>query len=286
MINSFRKQYKGKDIGKINLNNIPDDNYFYGIKFDGNYVQIHKNGDNVIFYTSSGLPFVVESIKKELLEIDSDFIIEAEFNGKGSTGEKLGDRRRSSTTGHVANYRKGLISDDFNSCIHIFDILKLGDVDLTTEEYYFRLRYSKLKDLFKDIQGHSRRVSVVDFLNGNLNDARRFSVDLVSKGYEGAFCYHYSHIIKDVGRSNLAIKIKKQNHGRGICIGAVPSKTVPEEIGSLTLEFMHFNKRIIANFGGISDKLRKSDINNLIGREFEFRYEDIVKGRVIQGFIA
>ena len=54
----------GKDYSKIAKSSLikilsKKDSWYVGTKFDGNYVQIHKKGEAVLFYSSGGEPFVI-----------------------------------------------------------------------------------------------------------------------------------------------------------------------------------------------------------------------------------
>ena len=46
------KQCKGKDLATVPTSELLAE-YYDSIKYDGNYVQIHKNGMQVKFYTSA-----------------------------------------------------------------------------------------------------------------------------------------------------------------------------------------------------------------------------------------
>ncbi len=75
-MNSFIKQCKGIDADKAKID---DSELFYcSIKYDGVYVQIHKTGDTVDFFTSSGKKFYCSN-GDDFKKLDFDFKIECEY---------------------------------------------------------------------------------------------------------------------------------------------------------------------------------------------------------------
>ena len=279
-IGTFVKQYKGKDLGKVPKSKLLEDGWYVGIKYDGNYCQIHKKGQQVWMFTSSGEPFTVRELLDELLTIPFDFIIEAEFNNN-SDGLKLNDRRKSSTGTPRADFKKGIITSMPDSQLRVFDILWRSNSHITPREYrsYNFKQRNELLVMF-DIN----LVRPVGFKsNMTLKQAQAFARGIISQGGEGAFAFHETHTIKDKGRSNLAIKLKADNRAIMVCIGADVSETVECEWGALKLQD---NKGNIQSFGGLSDKIRKYYPFVPTGSNFEVRYESFTDGKYIQGFIS
>lgn len=274
-IGKFIKQYKGKDLSKVPLSKLEKDNWYVGIKYDGNYCQIHKKGQEIWMFTSSGKRFAILELIDELLTVNHDFIIEAEFNNN-STGLKLNDRKFSSTGTARSNFEKNIPTSMYNSQLRVFDVLYWNEIIAVHNNFCDRKHLLLNFDL--------DRVKSVKFIGSSTLDyCKDFSQRLIKEGSEGAFAFHSSHIFKDKGRSNLAIKIKADNKKIMKCIGVKPSETVDWEIGSLILED---EKGLFQPFGGLSSKLRTSSPIDLIGKNFEVRYENFSNGKYIQGFIS
>lgn len=279
IIGKFVKQYKGKDLDKVPESKLDMNGYWYvGIKYDGNYVQIHKKDDKILMFTSGGEPFCVEEICKDLLQIKYDFIIEAEFLNN-CDGTKLNDRNFCSTATARANFKKKIKTSMPNSSIRIFDILNFNDVDI--RDITFNIRNSIVKENF-DLR-ISKHVKLVDFYKTTYGQSISFSRELIHQGGEGAFAFNSEHTIFDKGRSNLAIKLKDIKVSFMVCKDVEASKTVNGEYGSLILEDSFGNKNA---FGGLTKKLRTSKKENLIGKIFKVKYENFVNNKYIQGFIV
>ena len=217
----------------------------------------------------------IKELADELLTIEFDFIIEAEFNNN-STGLKLNDRRFSSTGTPRADFKKGIITSMPFCKLTVFDMLY---TDIDRRKSYFKIRTNNI--LFKYF--NMNKVRTVNFKGPmSLEQAKEFARGIISQGGEGAFAFHETHIIKDKGRSNLAIKLKADNSKVGICTGAVLSETVENEYGALLLDFEDGTK---GSFGGLTNLVRTSPLSKLLGREFEVRYESFTNGKYIQGFI-
>ena len=276
----FKKQYKGKDLGKIPKSKLLQTGWYAGIKYDGNYCQVHKQGSDVWMFTSTGQPFMVEELREELITIKSDFIIECEFNNN-SDGKTLNDRTKSSTGTPRANFKKGIPCSMPNVSLRIFDIILLRSSEglkLLDTECQFERRLRSLQQ-FPDKQ----RIKPVEFIYFyRLSDAKEFARKLILSGGEGAFAFHETHTIKDKGRSNLAAKLKADNNRDMICIGAKESDTVSGEWGALELQDEDSN---IQYFGGLPDSIRRMYPNIPTKEIFNVKYESFTDGKYIQGFI-
>lgn len=272
-IGKFVKQYKGKDLGKVPKSKLENNYWYVGIKYDGNYMQIHKKCNEIWFFTSSGEQMIIKELAEELKGIGFDFIVEAEFNNN-SSGLSLNDRRFSSTGTARADFKKGIITSYPQSRLNVFDILKKDGSDLREHPFVHRMNYL---DYFNTV-----RIKGVDFkLYNTLEEAIGFAKGVMAQGGEGAFAFHEFHTIKEKGRSNLAIKIKANNKKTMLCVGADLSETVDNEWGSLRLRD---ENGLVQSFGGLTDKLRKMHPYAPTG-EFEVRYESFTNGKYIQGFI-
>ena len=261
----FAKQYKGKDYDKVPKSKKIDTSWFVGRKYDGQYVQIHKDGDEVRLFSSSGLMFRVKEIEDELRDVPFDFIVEAEYNNN-SDGTMLNDRRFSSVTTAICKYKKSGEALCRPYCIvHIFDILAIRGprslVDL--RDYIFldrRIYLDKIGSYLKRYK--AKHVEVVDFVGPKtIHEAKNIASGYIIEGGEGAFAFHRTHTIKEQGRSNLAIKLKAVHTDEFTCVGVAPSMTVKGENGALVLETPYG----LHHFGGLTDKLRKASRDDVYG---------------------
>lgn len=277
-IGKFVKQYKGKDLGKVPKSKLENNDWHVGIKYDGNYMQIHKKGNKIWFFTSSGEEMYIKELADDLLTLESSFIIEAEFNNN-SDGLTLNDRRKSSTGTPRADFKKEIVTSMPNSQLRIFDVLYLrkdGEAHIIGHEEFEERLHFLIK--FPCMS----RVKTVNFTGPyTLDYCKQFAQRLIKEGSEGAFAYHSTHTIKDKGRSNLAIKLKADNKRTMVCVGATESDTVDGEWGALLLRD---DNGLVQAFGGLTDKIRRMHPYSPTG-EFEVRYESFTDGKYIQGFI-
>ena len=280
MIGTFRKQYKGKDIQKLPVSKRVENGWYAAVKFDGQYLQIHKKGNDFWFFTSGGKQLFIEQIAEELAHIDHDFIIECEFNDKGTRGICLNDRTKSSTTKYVTEFKKGLRSFADRCIIHVFDILNLDGDDIRGHHYSSRRMY--LNSLF----GLSNFAYVALARSTgpmSLTSIENAAVAAIEEGKEGLFAYNMNHTIGERGRSNLAIKVKGIKSKIMKCIGVDQSSTVIGEWGALILRDEDGR---VQSFGGLTSEMRRSKESDLKGKEFKVRYEQFTNGKYVQGFIV
>jgi len=275
----FIKQYKGTDLEKITKSNHKEDEYLVGTKYDGNYIQIHKFGNIVRFFTSGGKEFRLLDIGAELVRLNpnTDFIIETEFIG--NTNGKLGSRGRCSTGTWRANFTKSIPSNAFSTKFKCFDILYLSknltEIYSREPEDNFDIRY---KDYLPQLD-LGTNVDLVDFQYITLEDAKRLSQDLCSKGWEGVFAFHPTHIHKDKGRSQLAIKIKEKPTADLLCYDVKYSDINPKDIGSLLLRDIE-GREVAA--GGLEHHLKAKDPSYFIGKFIEINYESMGVNTYVQ----
>ena len=189
---NFIKQCKGKDI-----QNIPkaalEDEYLVSIKFDGNYCQIHKFGDSVQFFSSSGKEYFFKEVAAELISLNPgrDFILESEYVAD-SMG-KLGDRKKSRLS-----RGSNLKWNEF----WVFDILHL-DSDLMLLDFNSRV---KLLDSIKYPISFNR----VNFQRMDFHHLEEYKNSIVNRNYEGIMCKSLKHKYKPGKRVNTAMKVKNR----------------------------------------------------------------------------
>ena len=267
----FIPQYKGKDLNKVS-NKYRKDKYFAGVKYDGNYVQIHKFGDEVMLFTSGGKPFKLEDIEDELAILNPgiDFIIETEFIGL--TNGKLGSRGQCTTTTWRTNYTKDIISKAGSTKFKCFDILYLSDVyDCFNDSDNFEERLHHFEHYNIEL---GTNTSLVDFEEISFDEANNLADKLCSDGYEGLFCFHSSHVWNETNtsRSNLAIKIKASPTVDLLCIDVKYSDINPDDIASLICQN---SKGQIVAAGHLKHELKRKEPKSFIGRIIEVKYESM-----------
>lgn len=269
-------QCKGKDIANVPLAKLEQDNYFGSIKYDGNYIQIHKTGSAVKFYTSGDKEFYHSMLANELIQNNPelDFIIEAEFIA--DTKGLLGDRTSAAKlTTYRTNYSKGfknLASLEVNDYIKVFNGIQLNTP--------FADRYKWLTNTY--IGG--LHTAVVSFYIGNLDRMKELSQTMVNAGYEGLFITHFSHIYLPGKRVNNAIKLKYRKTIDLLCIDIIGGEgKYTGKIGSLVLQD---SKGKIVNVGsGLDDNMRKASYNSFLGKIIEIEYEQLMDTYIQPTFI-
>lgn len=279
----FIKQYKGKDIDKVPTKYL-EDVYYAGIKYDGNYVQIVKEGNEVTFYTSSGKPFKLEDAAADIVRanIDIDFIIEAEYIA--NTDGLLGSRGKCTTTTYRTNTSKGIPNIAGTNKFMIFDILYLEIMktvfyDCTIDDTNFGGRLNLLDNI-----GLTNNIELVEFTQIPLVRARVSTSAYCADGGEGYFLFHSSHTWRDKGRSNLAIKLKMKPRVQLDCIGIVEGEgKYIGMTGSLTLK--DYEGRIVNVGSGLSDIDRNRDASYYIGKSILIEYEQILDTYIQPRFI-
>lgn len=275
----FIKQYKGKDLNKVTQSQIQDE-YYCGTKYDGNYVQIHKFGDQVMFFSSGGKPFCLDDIEAELVENNKgiDFIIEVEYTGL--TDGKLGSRGECTTTTWRTNFSKLINCNAGNAKFKAFDILYLSETtlcdtilyDCIINENNFEDRYICFEEFNIEL---GKNIDLIKFHKLTLEEAKDRAKWLCDNGWEGLFLFHEKHIIKDKGRSNLAIKLKMRPTADLKCINVTEGEgKYLGMIGSLVL--VDSQGRIVKVGAGLSDDDRDKEPEEFVGKVIEIEYEQIL----------
>jgi len=281
-IGTFVPQYKGKDLSKVVESKLlKDDKWFIDHKYDGVYLQIHKLGNEIKTFTSSGLQVSIKEINEDILQYGNDFIIEAEYNNGGENGKMLNDRRTSSLSGAIADYRKGHLTRSPKCTIKIFDIIffmvgRSEHINIRKTTYASRRWF--LKSLFTS---GMVIMPVMSYGMGTIEDGKKKAEQVCAEGGEGVFLFHSSHIGELKGRSNLAIKIKDIKRKVLKIVGGVESPTTKGIWGTLVLQDSDDRRQA---FGGLSDEI-KHMYPNIPDGNAVIRYESFTKGKYIQGFI-
>jgi len=274
---SFIKQYKGKDLDKIPASKLLTKDYIAGIKYDGNYVQIHKIGDKVTFYTSSGKPFYLEDVAEDLVKFNDglDFIIEAEYIA--NTDGKLGSRGKCTTTTYRTNSSKGILNRCKDNKFKAFDLLYLarsGNVvyDCKVDDNTFEDRIDYFHYYGIDL---GLNIDLVEFKYMSLKEAKAKARELCNEGFEGLFLFHQTHTWADKGRSNLAVKLKMRPTADLLCIGTTEGEgKYAGMIGSLVLVDAY--SREVSVGSGLCDIARQANPSEYVNKIIEIEYEQIL----------
>jgi ATP-dependent DNA ligase len=273
------KQCKGKDIEKVPKSKLLQDGWYASIKYDGHYVQIHKKGNNVTFFTSGGKEFYIEHIADELCNLNPnvDFIIECEYIA--DTTGKLGCRGSAAKlTTYRTNFAKGLESGSIvgKDIFKVFDLIYydnsiIGCNWIPEHNIKFDRRLSDLKSI--ELGTHCELV-ITPYKAFNLDkiDVNSF----LDEGYEGLYLKHKDHIYEPGKRVNTAIKLKGRKTADLLCLGMEPGEGKYEGmIGSLIL--IDTKGRVVRVGSGLndSDRLMAFDLT-FKDRVIEIEYEQIL----------
>lgn len=271
----FIPQYKGKDITKVNDKHLMSE-YLVGTKYDGHYVQIHKFGNEVVFFTSGGKSFKLDDIEDELVYLNPamNFIIETEHIGL--TDGKAGSRGQCTTTTWFTNFAKGISSFAKGKQFKVFDLLYL---EYNKQDFAL---YDCLvdEDTFVERGVHSSLlklgscISKIDFVVMPLFEIDSRLDIALSDGWEGLFAFNADHKYKktNTARSNLALKFKFLPTADLLCIDVKYSDINPEDIASLICQ--DSKGRVVA-VGHLKHYLKRRDPSSFIGRVIEFKYESM-----------
>jgi len=267
-------QCKGKDISKVSKSKLLEGGWYASIKYDGNYVQIHKKGNSITFFTSGGKEFYIEHIADELCNLNPnvDFIIECEYIA--NTSGKLGCRTSAAKlTTYRTNYSKGLESGAFvgNDIFMVFDCIAYGKDRALVNSDTFETRLQNLYDL--DLGTHCERAFI---LNNKFSLDKIDAQPFINDGYEGLFLKHKDHVYLPGKRVNNAIKLKGRKTADLLCIGVEPGEGKYEGmIGSLILT--DSSGRIVRVGSGLDDSDRNLAFDLVFkNKVIEIEYEQII----------
>lgn len=277
-MSSFIKQCKGKELHDVAPSKLLQDDWFGTIKYDGNYIQIHKTLTNVFFYTSGGKQFYFENIAQQLLELNLgvEFIIECEFIAH--TDGTLGSRTKCSTGTYRANFKHGIKStaEVLQHQFRAFDILKYNrngkELDLRTMDPATRHDFIKQMSLGQFINPSAE---FEDF--ASLEHCQRVAKNLVNEGWEGVYIKHRSHRNEPGKRVNTAIKLKYAKTATLTCIGYTPGEdSYTGMIGSLKLQ--DENGLIVNVNSGLNMDTRQLELyeSKYKNSKIEIEYEQIL----------
>lgn len=271
------KQCKGKDLDNIPKSRLLERGWLASIKYDGNYVQIHKQGNSVRFFTSGGKEFYHELVADSLVKNNPnlDFIIETEFIG--SSQGKLGDRvKAAKLTTYRTNFEKGLDNVGLNTnsdTFIVFDVIILN--------WTFEARLNWLVNIFKGSE--QVRLASFEYVD-KLELAKCKAKELVNLGYEGLFLKHINHVYQPGKRVNEAIKLKYRKTADLLCIGIEPGEgKYIDMLGSLILQDKE--GRTVSVGSGLDDSMRGLPKDCFIDKIVEIEYEQIIDTYIQPTFV-
>lgn len=271
------EQCKGKDLAKVPTSKLIANGWIATIKYDGNYVQIEKQGDSVRFYTSGEKEFYIPEIAEYLIENNTcDFIIETEYIAL-TTG-KLGSRVNCSTGSLRSQFEKGLAHGIVGQ-FKVFDIISYNN-ELLTEGYQDRLKILEGLQLGEHIQSAFTYGEIM-----TLDQAREAARLIVAQGWEGLYLKQYNHKYEPGKRVNTAIKLKMRPTADLLCIGVVEGEgKYVGQIGALILK----DKvgRIVNVGSGLCDFSRGRDSSVFVGSVVEIEYEQILDTYIQPTFVC
>ena len=280
------KQCKAKMLDKIPASKLNKDILYYAsIKYDGNYTQIHKIGNDVHFFTSGGKEFYLPAIADYLVANNKnvDFKLECEYINE--TDGKLGDRGAAARlTTYTTNFSKGIKSISYGyGRFMVFDCMYFKDSDglgYDVGDVTFKIRTHQLNKLNL---GYNL-VPVTNVLLG-FDDAKAYARSVISAGFEGVILKSETHKYYAGKRVNNAIKIKMRPTADLLCIDTLEGEgKYTGMIGSLVLQDKE--GRTVKVGSGLNDTLRSKSADYFTGKVIEIEYEQIIDTYIQPTFIA
>ena len=271
------EQCKGKDITNIAQSKLAMDKWIATIKYDGNYVQIHKFNGDVEFYTSGGKQFYIKEIADYLCENNpDDFILECEY--VANTDGKLGSRVKCSTGNLRSNFEKNI------PCIGtfrfvVFDIIHFNG-SVMDWSYSDRIR---LIDEEIELPPDMMMAQIVG-MDLTIDQAKQLAYKVIKQGYEGIYCKQIDHTYKPGKRVNTAIKIKFRPTADLHCIDVTEGTgKYSGMIGSLVLKDKA--GRVVQVGSGLTDYERMQSPYYFIGKVIEVEYEQLLATYIQPTFV-
>lgn len=261
----FIKQCKAYDTDKVSLANIDyllnNDRWFWSIKYDGHYCQIHWNGSEAMFYTSSGKQFTNDFFNLHFAKLTKEPIIfEAEYlgTGEGMLGERV---KAAVTTSAATNFKKSIPYNEPHKLV-IFDIIQ-------DTEFINRLRFL---DSLRYNTTEYVKIASYSVIN-SYKQALEIADNNIANGYEGIIIKASKHLYQSGKRVKTALKIKNKyntiltivsvKEGIGKYTGAIGSFTCIDDNG------------LVVDVGsGLTDDIRFSN-KDYINRKIRISYERI-----------
>lgn len=202
------KAYDSNMLESYNQDN-PEERWFYGIKYDGYYCQIHvEEGNLTRFFTASGKEFYNKSLCDKLRLLKGNYILEAEYLGIGEG--KLGDRvHAASTTTLRHQFKKGELGDAPKHNIVIFDIIN-GDI------FAHRLKQLRaISSILKD----APNISVCEYIEDVKAGFHDIAETYINDGWEGLMGKSPTHRQVAGRRVKTALKYKLRHKIWVECVG-------------------------------------------------------------------
>lgn len=271
---NFIEQCKGKDLDNVPASKLLKDNWYLSRKFDGNYVQIHKVGKDVKFYTSGNKEFFIPEVANELVSLNPEdsFILECEYIG--TSEGKLGDRTKAcKLTTYRTNFEKKLGTQfDSRERFKAFDLIIPNMSFEGREQILDSLKLGNFID------------KVIYFGPMTLDGAKDTAKLWCNQGYEGCYLKQISHKQESGKRVNTAIKLKYRKTIDLKCIDIIEGTgKYTNCIGSLVLK--DSKGRIVAVGSGLSDTDRYRDNSYFLNKIVEMEYEQIIDTYIQPTFI-
>lgn len=267
MLIEFIPQCKGKNFADAPLTaKIPGNEWLATLKYDGNYCQIHKKGDEIAFFTSGAKEFYIPNAADELRKIPHDFVIEAEFCGYGKG--MLGDRVKAST-GSYRKFKRGETTYAPDCSFKVFDLVALDGKMINSDPL------TKLQKLKAMLPGEM--LTVVEHADSytDIETAVNLGKEYIKKGWEGVCIKHINHIYIPGKRVNTCLKVKGFKTADLLCIDTKPGEGKYEGlIGALVLTDKQ--GRIVSVGSGLCDGTRALDASVFIGQVIEIKYEQLL----------
>lgn len=255
------KQCKGKMLDKVPASKLGSV-YYMSTKYDGNYVQIHKNGDVVKFYTSGGKRFYIPAIAEMLIANNQgkSFILEAEYinNRSGKLGDRVFASKLTTYRTEFSHGRKSVINEDEK--FMVFDII-ITD-----------MAFSERLDKLMQIKFRSGYLEVAKQKLVHYNEIQKLARVAAQEGWEGIILKSPDHLYREGKRVNDAIKVKHRLEAALMCVGVTAGEGKYEGmIGSLVLED---SEGLTVSVGsGLSDDERANFPDYYVGELVEIEYE-------------
>ncbi len=268
-------QCKGKDLKNVPTSKLDIGTYYTSRKYDGNYVQIHKIGNDLTFYSSGGIPFKLESIQDQILSEnkDIDFVLEAEYIGL--TDGSLGSRGDCTTTTFRTKSKKGIRNETVGIKFMVFDCLYYHEHKYIDLGDFFSLNYGlRLDELVKINLGDS--LKLVNIYKMTLEEAIELAKACCKDyNYEGLFCKKESHLVRPGKRVNDAIKLKFYEEATLRCIDV---KYGTGQFAGIVSSLVLYKDEITVDVGGvIVGRMGIKDKTYFTGRDFTIIYEHFNK---------
>ena len=268
----FLKQCKGKDLDKVAKSKLDEGYYFTSKKYDGNYVQIHKYGHEVTFYSSGGIPFKMEEVEKLILEANpnENFVLEVEYIGL--TDGSLGSRDFCSTTSFRSKTGKGIKNINLGKVrFKVFDILYYHNLSSFPSAYPIEHNFSN-RLMYLTKLGYTENMELVKHTFRPLDEALMLAREYVNNGGEGLFAIKAEHEIREGKRVNDAIKLKFYPRKEMLCVDAsFGTGKYQNVISSLKLVDLDGTE---VNVGGvIVGEMNRTDRFDFIGSMVLVEYE-------------